>query len=220
MLRDIQREVKATRGLIGKDALDPTVMAAMRSVPRAEFVPPNVRALACDNGPLSIGYGQTISQPYIVALMTDLLSPRPDAVVLEVGTGSGYQAAVLSKLVTYVYSTEIIPKLGEQAAIRLKRLGYNNVQVRVGDGYYGWPQRAPFDGIMVTAAVSHVPSPLIQQLNPGARLVVPIGLPYMRQELMVVEKDAKGVVRTRAILGVAFVPLTGDRAMARSTSSG
>lgn len=209
MIRDIEEEVALTRHYIGKDALDSRVMQAMRKVPREQFVPAESKAYAYVNGPVPIGYGQTISQPYIVALMTDLLNPEPDDVILEVGTGSGYQAAVLSLLVKQVYTLEVIPELGEQAAERLKHLGYDNVEVRVGDGYFGWPEHAPYDGIIVTAAAPYIPEPLIEQLKEGGRLVIPVGQPFSHQELMTVDKKAQGEIDTQSILGVAFVPLTG-----------
>lgn len=209
MLKDIEAEARYTRDLIGKDALDARVMQAMAAVPRHLFVPDESRAVAYHNGPLPIGCGQTISQPYIVALMTDLLDPHPGDIMLEIGTGSGYQAAVLAQLVKHVYSIEVIPALATEAAQRLQRLGVRNVDVRQGDGYHGWPEHAPFDGIVVTAAAPHIPPPLIEQLKPGARLVIPVGPPHAYQELIVVEKDAQGVVSTRTVLGVAFVPLTG-----------
>jgi protein-L-isoaspartate(D-aspartate) O-methyltransferase len=210
MIRDIEQEVALTRHLIGKDELDPKVMEAMRKVSRERFIPADRQAYAYHNGPVPIGYGQTISQPYIVALMTDLLNPRADDVVLEIGTGSCYQAAVLSLIVKQVYTMEIIPELGTPAAERLRNLGYHNVEVRVGDGYYGWPEHAPYDGIIVTAATPSIPEPLIDQLKVGGRLVIPIGMPFQYQELMVAEKDAQGSIETRSILGVAFVPLTRD----------
>ena len=212
MLREIEAEVKYTRELIGKDALAARVLHAMATVPRHEFVPEESRELAYYNGPLPIGCGQTISQPYIVALMTDLLDPQPDDVVLEIGTGSGYQAAILAQLVKQVYSVEIVLALARQSGDRLQRLGYTNVAVRHGDGYQGWPEHGPYDGIIVTAAAPHVPQPLLDQLKPGARLVIPVGLPHAYQELMVVEKDVNHNVNTRTILGVAFVPLTGAHA--------
>lgn len=208
MLRDIEREVEYTRHLIGKDAFDPRVMDAFRQVPRHEFVPESLRDRAYDNGPLPIGEGQTISQPYIVALMTDLLVPEPGDIILEVGTGSGYQAAILSRLVKQVYSIEIVDALAAEARERLQRLGYGNVEVRSADGYHGWIEHAPFDGIVVTAAAPAIPEPLIEQLKPGGRLVIPLGLPYDYQELMLVEKLPDQRVETRSILGVAFVPLT------------
>jgi protein-L-isoaspartate(D-aspartate) O-methyltransferase len=210
MMQDIEREVEYTAGLIGKRALDPRVMDAMKQVPRHEFVPVGDQAYAYENGPLPIGYGQTISQPYIVALMTDLLGPEPGHVILEVGTGSGYQAAILSLLVQQVYSTEIVEPLATAARKRLQRLGYANVAVRVADGYHGWVEHAPFDGIVVTAAAPAIPEPLVEQLKPGGRLVIPVGLPYNYQELMLVEKSADNEVHTQAVLGVAFVPLTGE----------
>jgi protein-L-isoaspartate(D-aspartate) O-methyltransferase len=183
-------------------------MAAMAGVPRDEFVPPELRHRAYDNGALSIGEGQTISQPFIVALMTDLLEPRPNHVILEIGTGSGYQAAVLSGLVRQVISIEIIPHLAKLATARLQQLGYHNVRVLTGDGYRGLPEQAPFDGIIVTAAASHVPPALFDQLKPGGNLVIPVGLPNLNQELLVVSKDQNGTRHTRSVLGVIFVPLT------------
>ena len=210
MLRDIEMEVEYTRNMIGKAVLDSRVMAAMKAVPRHEFVPPEGQDQAYYNGPLPIGYGQTISQPYIVALMTDLLEPEADHVVLEVGTGSGYQAAILSRLVKQVYSLEIVEPLAQRAAKALQRLGYDNVECRAGDGYNGWPEHAPFDGIMVTAAAPTIPPPLIEQLKPGGRLVLPLGLPHYNQELMVVEKHTSGETTVRDVLGVVFVPLTGE----------
>jgi len=210
MLRTIEDEVAYTRREIGKDALDERVMAALAKVPRELFVPEFQRALAFANGPLPIGHGQTISQPYIVALMTDLLAPTADAVLLEVGTGSGYQAAVLAGLVRQVYSVEIVPELADAAARRLAQLGYGNVAVRHGDGYQGWPEHAPYDGIIVTAAAPHVPPPLIEQLKPGARLVIPVGEPGSIQILRVIEKRPDGSHASRDVLMVSFVPLTRD----------
>lgn len=209
MVREIEGDVRRTSERIGKAALDPLVMEVMARVPRHEFVPPSHRSQAYDNRPQAIGYGQTISQPYIVALMTDLLKVGPESKVLEVGTGSGYQAAVLAEFVREVYSIEIIGELAETAAERLKRLGYGNVQVRTGDGYYGWKEHAPFDGIVVTAAAGHIPPPLIEQLKPGARMVIPVGGPFFVQQLMLVQKGEKGELQTRQVLPVAFVPLTG-----------
>jgi protein-L-isoaspartate(D-aspartate) O-methyltransferase len=208
MLQDIELEVKLTRNMIGRSAFDSRVMQAMKEVPRHEFVPIGARHEAYYNGPLPIGHGQTISQPYIVALMTDLLEPTEDDVVLEIGTGSGYQAAILSRVVKQVYSLEIIEGLSLSAAETLERLGYDNVQCRVGDGYDGWTEHAPYDGILVTAASPNIPQPLVDQLKPGARLVIPIGLPYSHQELMLVEKQASGEISVTDVLGVAFVPLT------------
>lgn len=209
MLQDIRWEVEVTRRYIGKDALSPRVMQAMAEVPRERFVPEEMRSLAFRNGPVPIGHGQTISQPYIVALMTDLLEPEPQDVILEVGTGSGYQAAVLSRLVERVYSLEIIEPLAREARRRLAELGYDNVEVRHADGYAGLPEHAPYDGIIVTAAAPFVPPPLIEQLKPGARLVIPVGQPGWSQSLKVVEKRPDGKVHERDVLDVAFVPLTG-----------
>ncbi len=209
MLRDIEREVRITRHLTGRERFSDRVMEAMARVPRHAFVDQGMRAFAYDNGPLPIGQGQTISQPYIVALMTDLLDPEPDDVVLEVGTGSGYQAAVLAQVVSQVYSVEIIEALHLRATERLAGLGYKNVETRLGDGYQGWPEHGPYDGILVTAAARAVPPPLVEQLKPGARLVIPVGEPYFSQRLLVVEKAMDGSVSEKEVLPVAFVPLTG-----------
>jgi protein-L-isoaspartate(D-aspartate) O-methyltransferase len=210
MLRDIRQEVELTKGWIGRDTLDARVMAAMKNVPRHQFIPEESRYSAYANGPVAIGHGQTVSQPYIVALMTDLLNPTADDVILEVGTGSGYQAAVLSHLVKKIYSIEIVPALAREAAERLQRLRYANVEVRSGDGYQGWRERAPFDGIIVTAAAPAIPPPLIEQLKPGGTMVIPVGSPYGRQVLSVVSKDDSGHTVTKEMLPVAFVPLTGN----------
>ena len=211
MVQDITALVRETRAEIGRGAFDESVMAVMGRVPRHEFVPADQVSSAYRNRPLPIGHGQTISQPYIVALMTDLARAEPGHKVLEVGTGSGYQAAVMAQLVRAVYSIEIVEPLGLQATQRLKKLGYANVEVRVGDGYYGWEEHAPFDAILVTAAASHVPPPLIRQLKAGGRMVIPVGAAFMVQQLMLVEKNLDGTVSTRQILPVAFVPLTGKR---------
>ncbi len=207
MLMDIDRELRYTRDYIGQDAFSERVLAAIAAVPRHYFVPDELQDAAYDNGPLPIGHGQTISQPYIVALMTDLLRLTPDAVVLEVGTGSGYQTAVLAQLARQVYSIEIVGPLANAAAARLHRLGCINVEVRQRDGYLGWPEHAPYDGIIVTAAAPYIPAPLIAQLKAGARLVIPVGDSGGPQQLLLVEKDAAGVVSERAVLPVAFVPL-------------
>jgi protein-L-isoaspartate(D-aspartate) O-methyltransferase len=193
----------------GGDGIDLSILAAMREVPRHELVPEGVRAAAYENRPLPIGYGQTISQPYIVALMSDLANPDEGDVVLEIGTGSGYQAAVISRLVRRVYTIEIVEPLARQAEERVRGLGYHNITVRQGDGYHGWTEHAPFDAILVTAAASHIPPPLVAQLKPGGRMVIPVGPPFMAQSLMLVEKEPDGKVRTRALLPVSFVPLTG-----------
>jgi protein-L-isoaspartate(D-aspartate) O-methyltransferase len=205
----IQRDAAATADATGRPRFSPRVIAVMDRVPRHRFVPPGQAGHAYDNRPLPIGHGQTISQPYIVALMTELLEPEPDEVMLEVGTGSGYQAAVLAELVARVHTIEIVPPLHESARSRLGQLGYRNVQVKLGDGYYGWPEHAPYDGIVVTAAASAIPPPLIQQLKPGGRMVIPVGAPFYTQDLILLRKDAKGKVTTTSILPVAFVPLTG-----------
>lgn len=214
MIADIERETRYTSDTIGKDALDDRVIAAIRAVPRHAFVPPEMAGLAYANHPLQIGYGQTISQPFIVALMTDLLNLPNNANVLEVGTGSGYQSAVLAQLAHRVYSIEIVPHLAYQAAECFARLGIANVETHCGDGYLGWPESAPYDGIIVTAAVPHIPPPLIEQLKPGARLVIPVGMRYMPQQLLVVEKRQDGSLSRKATLPVAFVPLTGTHANA------
>jgi protein-L-isoaspartate(D-aspartate) O-methyltransferase len=211
MISDIEREVAYTRRMIGRSALSESVMNAMREVPREAFVPVEERRFAFNNGPLPIGCGQTISQPYIVALMTDLLEVDDSGVVLEIGTGSGYQAAVLSRVVKQVYTVEIIETLCKQASETLSRLGYDNISCRCDDGYNGWPEHAPYDAIMVTAAAENIPVPLIGQLKPGGRLVIPVGRPYDYQELIVVEKSHTGEVSHKNILGVAFVPLTRSR---------
>lgn len=211
MMEEITALVRETRTEIGKPALDERVMAVMRKVPRHEFVPASQLANAYQNRPLPIGHGQTISQPYIVALMTDLARVDAGHKVLEVGTGSGYQAAVMAHLARAVYTIEIVEPLGLQARQRLQKLGYDNVQVRLSDGYHGWEEHAPYDAILVTAAASHIPPPLIRQLKAGGRMVIPVGAAFMVQQLMLVEKNRDGTVSTRQILPVAFVPLTGQR---------
>jgi protein-L-isoaspartate(D-aspartate) O-methyltransferase len=201
----------ASAGPSSISSIDRKVLGAMRKVPRHLLVPEEVRARAYQNIPLPIGHEQTISQPFIVALMTDLLDVRPEHVVLEVGTGSGYQAAVLGELVRQVYTIEIVAPLAERATRDLAGLGYRNVTVRSGDGYAGWPQHAPFDRIIVTAGASHVPQPLIDQLKPGGRMVIPVGRSTNSLDLTVVEKGKNGKLKTRRILPVAFVPLTRAR---------
>lgn len=210
MLKEIESEVRYTSHMIGRRALSPRILDALREVPRHKFVPDRVCPYAYDNRPLAIGNGQTISQPYIVAVMTELLDLDEDDVVLEVGTGSGYQAAVLSQLVKQVYTLEIIPELGEQAAARLRELGYDNVETRIGDGHQGWPEHAPYDAIIVTAAAEQIPPALLEQLKPGGRMIIPVGPPYHTQELLLVEKPRQGKTRKHHILQVAFVPLTGE----------
>jgi protein-L-isoaspartate(D-aspartate) O-methyltransferase len=211
MLTVIQANAEAVGSVAGRASISQRVLDVMGRVPRHEFVPENLRGTAYDDRPLPIGFGQTISQPYIVALMTDLLQVEPADTVLEVGTGSGYQAAVLAPLAARVFSIEIVPQLAETAKARLARLGYDNVSVRAGDGYYGWEEAAPFDGIVVTAAASHIPPPLIRQLRQGGRMVIPVGGPFFVQHLMLVEKHEDGTVTSRQLLPVRFVPLTGGR---------
>ena len=190
---------------------NPRVLAAMRAVPRHLFVPPGQRAHAYDDRPLPIGEDQTISQPSLVALMTHLLRPKRGDVVLEVGTGSGYQAAILSRLVARVYTIEIVEPLARRASDRLSRLGYRNVRVRHGDGYAGWPGQAPFDGIIVTAGARHVPRPLVDQLKPGGRMVIPVGPSGSVQQLMLITKGRSGAVNQQTLIPVRFVPLTRKR---------
>jgi protein-L-isoaspartate(D-aspartate) O-methyltransferase len=185
------------------------VLDTMRKVPRHLFVPLRERRSAYADGPLPIGHGQTISQPYIVAFMTDLLDPKPDHKVLEVGTGSGYQAAVLAELVSKVYTIEIIEALGKPAKERLKKLGYDNVEVKVADGYHGWEEHAPFDSIIVTCAASHVPPPLIKQLKIGGKMCIPVGTVFGPQHLIIVTKQKDGTVKVKSVLPVRFVPLVG-----------
>ena len=192
-----------------EEALNEDVMQSLGLVERHEFVPANQQPFAYENRPLPIGHGQTISQPYIVALMTDLIEPDREFVVLEIGTGSGYQAAILAKLVTHVYSMEIIEALADEATARLVRLGYDNVTTKLGDGYYGWEEHAPYDAIVVTAAASHVPPPLVQQLKTGGRMIIPVGGRFMTQQLLLLEKTDNDEVITRQIAAVRFVPLTG-----------
>jgi protein-L-isoaspartate(D-aspartate) O-methyltransferase len=205
----IKDDVVSARIFLGQGSLDGRVLDAIRKVRRHEFVPDDQRPYAYENRPLPIGYGQTISQPYIVAIMTDLLMLKQADRVLEIGTGSGYQAAILAELVDSVYTIEIVEELGATAAQNLKRTGYTNVHTRIGDGYYGWDTVAPFDGIIVTAVASHIPPPLIKQLKPGGRMIIPVGGQFMMQYLTLVLKDSENKVTTRQILPVRFVPLTG-----------
>ena len=209
MIAAITETVAETRSYTGLDALDEQVMQAVAAVPRHEFVPPSLRSFAYRNHALPIGEGQTISQPYIVALMTHLMGVDGDSVVLEIGTGSGYQAAVLAQLVRHVYTIEIIETLGKRAEDTLARLAFDNVTVRIGDGYIGWEEHAPFDAIIVTAAPEEVPQPLIDQLKPGARMVVPVGPNFGYQTLQVLEKQENGEIRETDILPVGFVPFVG-----------
>ncbi|MGD8629246.1 MAG: protein-L-isoaspartate(D-aspartate) O-methyltransferase [Gammaproteobacteria bacterium] len=206
--------IAAMQGSTGEalegESIDPRVLQAMATVPRHVLVPEALRDAAYENRPLPIGHGQTISQPYIVALMTNLLALQPGDKVLEIGTGSGYQAAVLAELGMQVFSIEIIEPLGELARANLAALGYDDIEVRIADGYYGWEEQAPFDAIIVTAAASHIPPPLIRQLRPGGHMIIPVGSRFMVQQLVLVDKDENGEVTTRQILPVRFVPLTGS----------
>ncbi|MBI5686177.1 MAG: protein-L-isoaspartate(D-aspartate) O-methyltransferase [Verrucomicrobia bacterium] len=205
-----QRERMVAEQIAGRDVTDAAVLRAMRTVPRHLFVPEAARREAYGDYPLPIGQGQTISQPYIVAYMTQLLRLKPGAKTLEVGTGSGYQAAVLAEVTqTNVYSIEIVAPLAKTAAERLKRLGYEWVVVKCGDGYLGWPEHAPFDAIIVTAGAEHVPPPLVEQLKRGGRMVIPVGGAWAVQSLVVVEKLPDGTVKKREDIPVRFVPLTG-----------
>jgi len=210
MLRSIETECRFTQGYTGIESFKPEVMAALARVPREKFVPHYLKALAYENQPLPIGDGQTISQPYIVALMTDLLCPEKDHVILEVGAGSGYQAAVLSQLVKKVHTIEIVPALAEKAAQTLKELGYLNIEIHQRDASRGLQEHAPFDGIIVTAAASHVPQVLKEQLKPGGRLVIPVGGPQMSQDLLLIQKNKRGEFTSKNILPVVFVPFTGE----------
>ena len=211
LLAEIAEEIRETSGYLGKDALDPRVIAAIRKVPREEFVPAPSRDLAYLNRPLSIGHGQTISQPYIVAVMTDLLSLTPDARVLEIGTGCGYQTAILAELAARVHTVEVVAPLADAARERLGRLGYANVEFRTGDGRAGWPEDAPYGAIIVTAAARDYPEALVEQLAPGGRMVVPIGRAGFTQLLTLVEKDEDGRASRSGRLPVAFVPLVEGR---------
>jgi protein-L-isoaspartate(D-aspartate) O-methyltransferase len=211
MVAEIAAMARETGGETGRPKFGDAVMAAMAKVPRHRFVPFLQEAFAYENRPLPIGEGQTISQPYIVALMTDLLDPKPGDRVLEVGTGSGYQAAVLAELVAKVHTIEIVEPLGKRATQLLGELGYRNVEVRIGDGYGGWPAAAPFDSIIVTAAPAAIPQPLVDQLKPGGRMVIPVGGSSEVQQLLVMEKQADGRTTTKRTLPVRFVPLTREQ---------
>ncbi len=213
MIETIAEHARSAASATGRAHLSPQIMETMHTVPRHAFLgrntlsPRPLAQLAYADRPVPIGHGQTISQPFIVALMTDLLAPEPDHVVLEIGSGSGYQAAVLSGLVDKVCTIEIIPELGKTAAKAWSRQGYANIEARIGDGYYGWEACGPFDGIVVTAAAGHIPPPLVRQLKPGGRMVIPVGGAFVTQQLVLVEKDSAGQVTTRQLLPVAFVPL-------------
>jgi protein-L-isoaspartate(D-aspartate) O-methyltransferase len=206
MVAEVDAMYAETRGETGLMSMSPAVRAALGKVERHRFVPAEQRPAAYRNHPLPIGSSQTISQPYIVAISADLIAPRPEQVVLEVGTGSGYQAAVLAESVKQVYSIELIETLGRTAAQRLSEMGYKNIEVKIGDGYAGWPEKAPFDAIVVTAAAPWLPPALIQQLRPGGRMVIPLGDGYL-QHLKLVIKRADGTYDERNVLPVRFVPL-------------
>lgn len=209
MVAEIQANMAKTAGFLGRKALSPRVADALGRVPRHLFVAEDMRPYAYQNRPLPIGHGQTISQPYIVAAMTELLDAKPGDKVLEIGTGSAYQAAVLGATGAKVYSIEIVEPLAAAARERIEKLGLANIHTRTGDGYYGWPEAAPFDAILVTAAASHIPPPLIKQLKPGGRMLIPVGDRFNVQQLVLVEKDPGQKIKTRQLLPVSFVPLTG-----------
>ena len=209
MVEEIADDARRFAHYVENDSVNEKVLHVMSTVPRHVFIPPENRAQAYENRPIPIGYGQTISQPYIVALMTDLLNPHPDDKVLEIGTGSGYQAAILSRLVKEVYSIEIIEPLGQISKQVLQDLGYDNITTRIADGYDGWPEQAPFDSIIVTAAISHIPPPLVRQLKNGGTMVIPVGTRFQTQQLTLVKKDRSGAITTKQIMPVIFVPFTG-----------
>lgn len=207
MVAEVEATYAETRSLTGLDAMSPRVRAALGKVERHRLVPAGQQALAYRNHPLPIGQGQTISQPYIVALSTDLITPQPQHVVLEIGTGSGYQAAVLAEIVQRVYSIEILESLAISARNALEELQYKNIEIRIGDGYQGWPEKAPFDAIVVTAAAPQVPAALVAQLKPGGKMVIPVGAAGGTQELLLITKGADGKSSQKTILPVRFVPL-------------
>jgi protein-L-isoaspartate(D-aspartate) O-methyltransferase len=209
MLATIRAHASRVRALIGKTAFDDRVLKAIARVPRHEFVPVELQPYAYEDMPVPIGFEKTISQPFMVAVMTDLLELEPDDTVLEIGTGLGYQTAVLAELASTVYSVEVIDELARRAVQRLKRQGYTNVEVRVGNGYTGWPEHAPFDKVIVAAAPDLIPAPLIYQLKVGGRMVIPVGLPDA-QQLVVAEKDLKGRITTKEIMPVRFSLLEGS----------
>ena len=211
LVADVDAMYAETRAETGLAAMAPRVRAALGKVERHRLVPPDQTNLAYRNHPLPIGHSQTISQPYIVALSADLLAPEPDHVVLEVGTGSGYQAAVLAEIVRQVYTIEIVEALGRTAESRLAALGYKNIEVRIGDGYKGWPEKAPFDGIVVTAAAPRVPQALVDQLKPGGRMVIPVGERWEVQQLLLIVRKADGTIEQKNVLPVRFVPLVPGR---------
>jgi protein-L-isoaspartate(D-aspartate) O-methyltransferase len=200
-----RREAMVRSQIAAQGVTDPATLRAMGAVQRHRFVLPTYVSNAYDDRPLPIGYGQTISQPYIVAAMTESIRPRPEHRVLEIGTGSAYQAAILAEIVRNVYTIEIIPELGGAARERLRNLGYKNVEVRIADGYDGWSEQAPFDTIVVTAAAEYIPPPLLKQLKEGGRMIIPVGTPFFTQMLMLVEKKG-GEITTRQLMPVIFVP--------------
>jgi len=210
MMQAIESDIAYTYSMTGKKKFSEDVMKAMEQVPREAFVPAHLKDQAYYNCPLPIGHGQTISQPYIVALMTELLQIESDHNILEIGTGSGYQSAILSLLCNQVYTIERVEELSDVAKQRFKDLHYNNIEAITGNGYTGYPLSSPYDGIIVTAAATHIPEPLISQLKPGGKLIIPVGLSGMHQELMLLEKDLDGEQHVKSILGVAFVPLIND----------
>ena len=201
------REEMVSNQIKKRGVTDPATLKALRNVKRHLFVPDNYRLKAYNDNPLPIGYGQTISQPYIVAFMTETIEPKPNFKVLEIGTGSGYQAAVLAEIVEKVYTVEIIKELGESATRRLKKLDYDNVEVKIADGYFGWEEKGPFDAVVVTAAAEYIPPPLIKQLKDGGKMIIPVGSPFFVQKLMLVEKK-NGKATTKSLLPVSFVPFT------------
>ena len=209
LIKIIKQEVKNTSSYLKKDKLNKRVIEALINVPREEFVPFYNRINSYKNRPLPIGYGQTISQPYIVAIMTELLDLKPSYKVLEIGTGSGYQAAILAQIVKKVYSIEVIEPLALEAKKRYKNLGYKNIETKIADGYYGWEEYAPYDAIIVTAAAGSVPPPLLKQLKPGGKMIIPVGNFLYVQQLILIQKDKKGDITTHQIMPVRFVPLTG-----------
>ena len=209
LIDEIVSETAETATLTGRETLSPKLLAALAKVRREAFVPASEVQLAYLNTPLPIGHGQTISQPFIVAIMTELLDPEPEDVVLEIGSGSGYQAAILAELVHKVYGVEIVPELVKNARRALADEGYRNVEIRCGDGNDGWPEHAPYDAIIVTAGAADVPPALLSQLKPGGRMIIPVGELYAIQRLVLITKDAAGKIDQKDVLGVAFVPLVG-----------
>lgn len=210
MLQDIRAEANYVCRMTGRDKLNDHILEAMSRVPRQHYVGKQFRSHAYENSPLPIGSGQTISQPFIVALMTDLVAPKRTDKVLEVGTGSGYQTAILAQLVERLFTIEIIPELAQASRQRLEDEGYDNINHRIGDGYYGWAEKAPFDVIMLTAAVEDIPLSLIEQLSPGGRMIAPVGKRSFSQDLILLQKDLSGEVHFTSLLPVTFVPLTGE----------